>query len=115
MSLYDELRGVAKGLLKEFAQGVLTLDVYSDGGGPAYDPKPPVYTPQKFSGTVRGTTEQERAEYGVAVDLVVTVPGDLVPKTQDRMTIDDVSYQIVKVEAMPAAGTTVAWAVFVRK
>lgn len=113
--IYSQLQGVASELLSEFSQGTLTLDVYTPGTGPDYNPGPAKYPPTAFKGTVRGTNAKDLKNSLIhAADLIVTMPGSLTPSMKDRITIDGSQYSIVEISAKPAAGTTVAWAVVVR-
>lgn len=113
---YSQMQGIAKQLLTDYKQGTMTLDVYTAGSGPVYNPGPPTYTPQPFNGVARGTNAQDLADSMVQVtDLVVTIPADtLTPKLTDRVTIDGLQYSVVKIIRSPAAGTAVVWQVTVR-
>lgn len=113
---YTKMQGSAARLLTKYAQGVMTLDVYTPGTGPVYNPGSPTYNSQPFKGVARGTNAEDLIGSLVqATDLVVTIPaGVLEPKLADRLTIDGKQYSIVRVLRTPAAGTAVTWVVYVR-
>jgi hypothetical protein len=116
---YDQMRGIADSLLgpqSQFAQGSIVLRRHIPGGGPDWDPDPPTVVDYPVSGAVRGVGQDH-------IDGTVIVVGDLIatitvppvePLTSDKLVIDGRERQIVKIERKPAAGTAVAFLVFVR-
>lgn len=117
MNLYADFQRLAKGLLSDFDQGGLSLDVYSTTGGTAWNPGTPTYTPTPFRGVAATVKPQEYMQdtQVQATDLVVTMPGSLAPKMQDRVTINGEAHSIIRIDPKPAAGLVVAWKVVVRK
>lgn len=117
MTLYTDLQALAGNLLTEFDQGGLALGVYTPGGGPAHDPGEPTYPETAFKGTAKGVTAEHLSDTNIqATDLIVTMPGDTgTPKLTDRVKIGGLYHTIVKIKRLPAAGTVVAWQLFVRK
>ena len=115
MSFYLDMSNIATQLLKQFDQGGLSLDVYSNIGGTAWEPGAVAYTPQAFTGTVQGVKAQELIDgLIVSTDLAVTMPGTLAPKMDDRITINGKAYSILKIDAKPSAGIVAAYKVYVR-
>ena len=117
MTLYTDLQTIAGRVLSDFDQGGLALAVYTPGGGPAHDPGEPTYPETDFAGTVRGVSAHHLADTLIqASDLIVTMAGSAAtPKLTDRVKIGGEYHTIVKIERKPAAGTVVAWRLFVRK
>lgn len=115
MTFYGNMQALAGDLLTEFDQGGLELQVYSAGSGDPWDPGPPTYTSLPFRGTVRGVSAEHLQDTLIqSGDLVVTMPGTMSPKMQDRVLIGGRKYHVVKLESKPATGVAAAWAVFVR-
>ncbi len=56
MSIYDDLRGVARGLFAEFDQGGVSYIDVRPGNGPDYNPGDPVETLYAIPATVRGVS-----------------------------------------------------------
>lgn len=117
MTFYEDMQGVATEVLTEFNQGTLRLLRHTPGGGPSHNPGPATYVPSNVNGAVSGVSEEHLKDTLIkATDLLarIAVPANA-PRTQDRLEIDGVAYPIVKVVQVPAAGTPVAFQVFVRK
>lgn len=120
MTIYAELKAVADELLgpgSEFAQGTLLLRRITPGTGPAYNPGAPTVTDYALSGAVTGV-DRYRAD-GVLVLVgdrmaTVAVPQEL-PTPADKLIIDSVEHQILKVDIVPPAGTPVACIIYARK
>lgn len=117
MTIYSEMKAVADELLGEFAQGTLALRRFTPGAGPAYNPGAPSTTDYPLSGVVSGV-DRYRAD-GVLVMVgdrmaTVAVPQE-VPTTADRLMIDSIEHQIIKVERKPEAGEAVAYIIYARK
>ena len=116
MSIYDDMQGLAAGLLGEFDQGGLALSVETPGTGPAYNPGPSTWADTNFTGTCQGVNESLLADSMVqASDLLVTMPGHLLPAMNNRVKINGVYHSIVKIMQKPAAGVPVVWQVVCRK
>lgn len=114
-AIYKSFQDIAAALLRGFDQGGLALrtEVRS---GPAYDPGATVSvktTP--FTGTVRGVNASLLSDGLIqATDLIVTMPGRMVPKTIDKCIINGKEHQIVKITGKPATGTVSVWECVVR-
>lgn len=118
MSLYDELQGVAKSLLKEFKQGTVKLVQVTPGAGPADNPGTATETSYELDATVKGVSRKYlNTSFIVASDLEVTsaVIDDVTPNEKDFIVIDDVRHKIVQDLSTPAAGAKVVWKFIVRR
>ena len=116
MTFYDEMAAIASGLLRQFDQGGITLDVYTGGGGSAWNPGATTYASNRVDGVASGVTAEDLKDSLVqSSDLVVTIPAGLVPKMQDRVSLAGVAHSIVKLQAVPATGTVCAWRITIRK
>ena len=115
MSLYDDMRGIATELLTEFKQGSMVLLQYTPASGPPHNPGKPSWLRLPFNGTANGVSEYMLQDTLVqSSDRVVNMPAAIVPTVKDRIEIDGVGYQIIKVTPKPAAGDPVVWQVVVR-
>ena len=112
---YAEMRGIATELLTEFKQGSMALLQYTPASGPPHNPGKPTWARLPFDGTANGVSAYMLQDTLVqSSDRVVIVPADIVPTVKDRIEIDGVGYQIIKVTPKPAAGNPVLWQVVVR-
>lgn len=115
MSLYDDMRGIATELLAEFKQGSMVLLQYTPASGPPHNPGKPTWARLPFNGTANGVSAYMLQDTLVrSSDRVVIVPAAIVPAVKDRIEIDGVGYQVIKVTPKPAAGDPVVWQVVVR-
>lgn len=117
MSIYTDFQKLASGLLSKFDQGGMTLDVFAQSGGSAWDATTTTYTAKPFQGVATTVNPLEYRDDStvLSTDIVVTMPHTLTPKAQDRVTIAGVQHSIVKIIRTPAAGDVVVWKVVVRK
>lgn len=126
MAFYDEMQDVAADVLKEFKQGVIKYIDIEPGSGPVDDPGEPVEKSYTLDGAARGVKyKYVQGGLAVASDLQVTssvkatdennLQVSLNPKLNGFVEIDDVRYKIVQVLPKPAAGTTVAFTLIIRK
>ena len=116
MSFYTRLQETASKLLSEYAQGTITHIRDGEATGPSYDPTPgvPVSTPVEAS--VRGASSKYIQDGFISaqdLELICSVFG-FDPLQSDRFSIDGRQLQVIMVEPIPAAGTTVAWRVFLK-
>lgn len=118
MTIYDELKIVAKEVLTEFNQGVVKLINITPANGPADDPGNPTATPYTLAGAVvRGVGYRMlRNTNVVATDLEVTcnVIDGVTPTENDFIEIDGKRHKIVVAPQIPGAGTRVVWKFVVR-
>jgi len=117
VTFYSDLRNVASGLLREFAQGVVEVGrpVTVPGATEWAAPTTTVqWTP--VNAVARGVSQKYvDGESIVATDLQMTVDfGDYDPAAGDRIRVDGREVSVLRFDRIPAAGTTVAWRVFVR-
>lgn len=112
---YAEMRGIATELLTEFKQGSMALLKYTPASGPPHNPGKPTWARLPFDGTANGVSAYMLQDTLVqSSDRVVNMPAAITPTIKDRIEIDGVSYQIIKVTPKPAAGDPVVWQVVVR-
>ena len=116
MSFYTRLQGTASKLLGEYAQGTITHIRDGEATGPSYDPTPgvPVVTP--VTASVKGVSSKYVQDGFISaqdLELICSVFG-FAPVQSDRFSIDGRQLQVIMVEPIPAAGTTVAWRVFLK-
>jgi len=115
-SIYQQLQGVASGLMSEFGQGAVRYIEPGAPSGPDYDPTPGAPTLYDLDATVRGVQAQYvDGQYITSSDLQVTMSVfGAIPNTDGRIEIDGREHQVIRVDPKPAAGTTVVWLVFVK-
>ena len=120
MSIYDEMQPVVREILgsADFKQGVTRLVQITPGTGPIDDPGPSVETSVPVDGVVRGV-KWRYVNLGLASgsDMQITfavVPG-IEPKISDFVEVDGLRYKVVRVIAVPAAGTPVAYTLIINR
>lgn len=121
---YAEMQGIASGILEEFKQGTVTLTRTTKAAADATTPWIPgdttATTTYTLDAVVRGTNAREvgtaytNGTLILASDLVVTcaVP-EVEPALTDTVTVDGQSHVIKGISRKPAAGTAVAYALYV--
>ena len=116
MTFYTRLQSTATKLLDKYAQGTISHIRDGEPTGPSYDPTPgvPVVTPVR--GSVKGASSKYIQDGFIsAQDLQMTCSVfGFTPTQSDRFSIDGRELQVIMVEPIPAAGTTVAWRVFLK-
>lgn len=121
---YARMQATASRLLNRFAQGAITLTRTTAGASDPetpWIPGTPTTATYDLDATVAAVTvDQANAKYidGTVItsaDLVVTcaVPA-VVPQLTDTVTIDGAVRTIKKIVRLPAAGTVVAFKLFVQ-
>lgn len=118
MSIYDELKDVAKGVLTEFKQGTITLIKITAGAGPRDNPGAPTRTPHIFEGAVAKGVGYKLLQNALVQATDLEVVGNVIegvtPTLKDFIEIDGKQYKIVLIQLVPPAGTTVVWKFVVR-
>jgi hypothetical protein len=116
---YGRMQGVATKLLTRFNQGVMTLTkpgTTTPGSNP-WDP-PVVTDPVEYAlqATAKGVSKELiDGTLIVATDIEITAAVfGAEPELTDPVTIDGKAVTVIKVWAVPPAGTTVAWKFIVR-
>ncbi len=120
---YAEMQGIASGILAEFKQGTITLSRTPTAAPETetpWEPGAPTTTTYTLDAVARGANQTEigsaytNGTLVLASDLVVTcaVP-EVEPQMTDAVTIDGREYVIKGISRKPAAGTPVAYALFV--
>lgn len=127
-SIYEDLQGVASGLLKEFDQkapgdpsptsnGIYYVAVVP-GSGPAQNPGPSVETPYKVDGVARGVSFRyidNKNVVGTDEQITFAVNPAFVPNEKGFVLIDGKRYKVIAFFRKPAAGTPVAYTLVIRK
>ena len=116
MTFYTRLQSTATKLLDKYAQGTISHIRDGEPTGPSYDPTPgvPVVTP--VTATIKGMSARYVQDGFISMqdlELFCSVFG-FDPVQSDRFSIDGRELQVIMVEPIPAAGTTVAWRVFLK-
>lgn len=121
MTIYDDMQGIAGGLIGDFKQGVTRYIVVTAGIGPVDEPGPETNAaPVTFNGVVKGvSTKYVLNGLAEATDLQCTCAGNALgainPKNGDKIEVDGVPIRIVQIVKKPAAGTVVAYTFIIRK
>ena len=116
MTFYQDCQDTAKELLTEFRQGVIIYTPKGSQTGSSWNPDYSAGTPV----TVDGVAKTVSGKYVdgtniMSTDKEVTLPEfGQEPKLDGSLSIDGVDHEIVGVHRIPAAGTVVAWRLFVR-
>ena len=114
---YTELQGVAAEILDEFSQGTIVLTRITPGTpDPATPWIPVVDTTTDFTlkATVRGVSQNETGNLILETDEVVVSSADIVtPILSDTITVDGKPRALKKIRPVPAAGTPVAFNIFI--
>lgn len=125
MSFYGDLQGIAAGILKEFRQGTIELSrTTTEPGNPStpWIPGESTTVTYTLDAVARAMPDSRIGGQSdipgtliLASDLLVTaaVHPSVTPQLPDVVTIDGVSHAIKKIEPNPAAGTPVAFVLFV--
>lgn len=107
------MQDTATELLTEFNQGVIQFVPMVDGAN-EWDAKTEG-APIDISATVKGAVSQYWSELITQSDLEVTSAVFSQAPTMDGLiSIDGSKKQIIQIDPIPAAGTPVAWRIFVK-
>ena len=117
MTFYNDLRNVASGLLQEFSQGTVEVGRPVTVTG-ANEWSPPATSVQwtRINAVARGVSQRYVDGVNIlATDLQITADmGAYSPQAGDRIRIDGVPASVLRIERIPAAGTAIAYRLFVR-
>jgi hypothetical protein len=116
MTFYTRLQSTATKLLSEYAQGSISHIRDGEPTGPSYDPTPGQAVATPVTASVKGASARYVQDGFISaqdLELVCSVFG-FDPVQSDRFSIDGRELQVIMVEPIPAAGTTVAWRVFLK-
>ena len=116
MTFYTRLQSTATKLLSEYAQGTITHIRDGEPSGPSYDPTPGQAVATPVTASVKGVSARYVQDGFISaqdLELICSVFG-FDPVQSDRFSIDGRELQVIMVEPIPAAGTTVAWRVFLK-
>lgn len=118
MGFYDEMQGVAREVLTEFAQGTVNYVKLTRSNGPVDNPGQPVRTLYPIKSSVAGVSQTYIAKgLAVASDLQVIAPVDplYTPDMKGSVEVDGITYKITQVIPKPAAGTPVVYVLIIQK
>lgn len=113
---YGKMQSTASRLLARFKQGVVVYTAPGTTTGPDYAPVITPGTAYTLDATVSGVSEEYvDGSQIVATDKMVTaaVFGER-PVNAGTLTIDGKVLQILRVVAVPEAGTTIVWKIIAR-
>ena len=116
MTFYTRLQSTATKLLDKYAQGTISHIRDGEPTGPSYDPTPGVPVSTPVDASVKGASSKYIQDGFISaqdLELVCSVFG-FDPVQSDRFSIDGRELQVIMVEPIPAAGTTVSWRVFLK-
>jgi len=116
MSFYTRLQATATKLLEEYSQGAITHIRDGAPTGPSYDPTPGQAVATPVTASVKGVSARYVQDGFISaqdLELICSVFG-FDPVQSDRFSIDGRVLQVIMVEPIPAAGTIVAWRVFLK-
>ena len=116
MTFYTRLQSTATKLLSEYAQGSISHIRDGEPTGPSYDPTPGVPVSTPVDASVKGASSKYIQDGFISaqdLQMFCSVFG-FTPTQSDRFSIDGRELQVIMVEPIPAAGTTVAWRVFLK-
>ena len=116
MSFYTRLQGTATKLLDKYGQGTISHIRDGEPTGPSYDPTPGQAVVTPVTASVKGASARYVQDGFISaqdLELICSVFG-FDPVQSDRFSIDGRELQVIMVEPIPAAGTTVAWRVFLK-
>ena len=116
MTFYTRLQSTATKLLSEYAQGSISHIRDGEPTGPSYDPTPGQAVVTPVTASVKGASARYVQDGFISaqdLELICSVFG-FDPVQSDRFSIDGRELQVIMVEPKPAAGTTVAWRVFLK-
>ncbi len=115
-SVYERMQATATRLLDKYDQGPFTYYEPGTVSGPEYDPVIGPETEHTVSGTASGVEEKYIKDgYISGSDIQMTLKVFSVsPSNSGEILVNGVRRQIIEVQQIPAAGTPVAWRLFVR-
>lgn len=116
MSIYQRSQKTASRLLGQFAQGSVAYVVtQEEPGAEPWDPPTITEARLPMDAAVKGVQAFQADTLVTMDDLVVTCAVfDAEPAVGGIVEIDGDQHQVLRVERIPAAGTVVAWRVFVK-
>lgn len=127
MGFYDDMQGIATGLLRDFKQGTIRYIKLTKGQGPAQNPGPPSEAATTIPGATASSTFSVNAANAKFSPNSLIQSGDIMVVAEapalaavalaltDFIEIDGIRYRIIVIGKTPAAGVTVAYTFFVRR
>lgn len=118
VSFYEEMQKVATGVLKEFAQGVVSYVTFTNSGGTPDDPGEPVPVVHSINAAVRGVAYKYIDGTNIVASdgqLTMPVTPGLTPTDKGFIDVDGKRHRIMSVQQIPAAGTPVAYIIIFKR
>jgi len=119
VGFYDEIKDVVVDVMTEFNQGVIKYVALTAAGGPVDNPGEPTEVETTLVGATARTVSFKYVDGTVifTTDIQVNhaVQSGVTPAIGDFVLIDGVRYKIIEPMNIPAAGTTVAHILIVRR
>lgn len=115
-NLYERMQSTAGRLLTAYTQGPFTYYKPGATSGPAYDPVVDPETEHSVDGVAKGVEQKYIKDgYISGSDIQVTLKSfDVAPTLDGEILVNGRRRQIIEVQQIPAAGTVVAWRLFVK-
>jgi len=117
MAFYGDLKATADRLLVQYKQGTVEIGrTVSTPGAQAWGAPTLTTTYTEINAVVRGVSSKfVDGVMVLATDLqMVASIGDYDPQPGDKIRIDGANVTMIRMDKIPAAGTTVAWRFIVR-
>lgn len=122
MEFYNEMQGIARGILREFSQStsetgssqIRYIELNPITGRPRDNPGAPSETIHPIIGAVaRGVEEQyiDGTQITASNGQLTFEVGDFEPKAKDYVALGNKRHKILKVVKLPAVGTPVAYVI----
>jgi len=118
MAFYDDMQQIATDLLSgEFKQGTIRHWRQGASTGSGLDPQPAAPTYTTMPGAVCRGVESQYVQDGYISQSDQQVTASIFgvdPTNADKIEVDGVLREIIKVERIPASGTLVCWKIFIK-
>jgi len=118
MSIYDDLKVVASGILNEFNQGGIKLVHVSVSDNSTPDEPQTIETVYNLVGTVKGGDFRYDKDGFIATaekEVIVGVLDGVQPSENDFIELNGYRYKIVKDLSVPGVGTKCVWKFLISK
>lgn len=127
MGFYDDMQGIATGLLRDFKQGTIRAIKLTKGNGPPQNPGAPTEVATTIPGATASSTFSVNAANAKFSPNTLIQSGDIMVVAEaptvlplgieltDFIEIDGTRYRIIVISKTPAAGVTVTFTFFVRR
>lgn len=115
MSVHDFFADSIKALIDEYGQPDISIVTPGAPTGPEWDPQPGPDVVTPIQAAAKGVSARYVDETVLASDIQVPAyPWGSEATLADKVRIGTKDHEIVRIKRIPAAGTVVAWILFVR-